>query len=392
MTVWFAQSSNGNISDANKWGNAPTSPTAYLTFSALAAGDILQLNGMTGINVDVSFACARVSSAQEGGLGTSTGNLVISSGSITIGTSEIRTEIKPGTSFPLVISGGTVVIHGDLNAGGVFVPFGCITLSGDSTSLTVNGKVTGGSTSNGYTISKTGNGTLIVNNIGSDAIYVSASGRPIYVNGGGGTITINGNINGSGPAHGIYAVNGTTANFIINGNIYGNYGGGISVASSAGAGATLQINGNITGGAASSCTLAAVAVGAYVSATIYGNVTGGNCTAAYGLTTAQNSRPVYIYGNLIASAYASAIMAFWGALVYVQGSLYDSPTASAYYGGMRINMPNTASIHRVYDWDGNAINLPLQLPDYDVKKGMIHGEVVGTLPPASAFRRPGRFV
>ena len=40
MTVWFAQSSNGNISDANKWGNAPTSPTAYLTFSALAAGDI----------------------------------------------------------------------------------------------------------------------------------------------------------------------------------------------------------------------------------------------------------------------------------------------------------------------------------------------------------------
>ncbi|MGH2271917.1 hypothetical protein ACQ9LF_08965 [Anaerohalosphaeraceae bacterium U12dextr] len=390
MTVWFAQSSNGNINDASKWGDAPTSPSSYLTFDNLAAGDILQLNGKTAININVSFACTRVSSAQEGGLGTASGNLVISSGTITIGTSQTKTEIRAGSSCPLTISGGTVVINGDVTAGNSYHG---LTLSGDSTSLTVNGRITGGSAPTTHGISRTGSGTLVVSNPGADALYTPQSGKAINDNGGGGTITINGNINAYGTTYCLYTTN-SLATIIVNGNVYGTSGCGISHNSVSGMGATLTINGNVTGGSWASCSYAMVSISQYVSATIYGNVTGGGNCGAYGFATTMNSRPSYVYGNVIASSVCSGVSSnsLGAAIIYIQGCIYDSLSASAYCGGVRLNLPSTASIHRVYDWSGNPVNLPLQLPPDDVKKGLVHGEVVGTLPPASAFRRTGRFV
>jgi hypothetical protein len=387
MAIWYAQSSNGNINDANKWGNTPTSPSSYLTFSNLAAGDILQLNGKTNINVNVSFACTRVSSTAEGGLGTASGNLAMSSGSIEIGTSENRTDIKAGGSTVLSVTGGILVIYGEIIGSDSSNTARGIDVSGNTASLTVNGKLIGGGSSAGMI--RNGDNEIVINATDGIALY-SGDSPALQVISGGGTIEITGDIDGTNLYGGALTIANVTASIVVTGDVYGGGGDCQVINFHSNYGGTLEINGDITAGE--------YGAGVYVSGvghvTVRGNVIGGGNTetACVGILSEADTSPI-VYGDVIASENSPGVcVATLTALpILIEGSLIDSLRSQSCSGNVRLN-PLPTSYRLTYDWNDNPIKMPLQLPAPVVKKGVVTGDTIGILPPASAFRRTDRFV
>jgi hypothetical protein len=210
-------------------------------------------------------------------------------------------------------------------------------------------------------------------NTGSTAVRITISGHAtatgahgVYNNGGSGaTIQIGGNCQGTLTGMDSNGLRSTGNNCTITLNhVLGGSGIGMSAgANIMGTGTTVTVNGDVVGGNYSSFGLTL----GCTSAVVYGTITGGQDSGSMGLNA--GTCLCTVYGNLIDSLYCGA------------------------YAG-RIRLAHTsANYHQMYRSPDNvAVKYPPQLTAGDIKKGLVHGDVVGTVDPASAFRRLNRFI
>ena len=199
MATYYAQLTGGNIDATNQWGNTPTSPSSYLTWANLAAGDVLCANGKTVVINVGGWTCARISTTAEGS-GTASGGFTYALTS----NNTITCDITAGGSTCLTTShaSGTLTLIGNITAGTG------ATMRGLYHSGT--GNITVGAVGNIKTITGGGNATadgLYNNSTAALTLYANATaatGRGVYLAGNTTGTTIYGDITGTATVQGLY--------------------------------------------------------------------------------------------------------------------------------------------------------------------------------------------
>jgi hypothetical protein len=177
MTTYYAQAGSTNIDTASLWNTESAGGGSTLTWANLQADDILCANGKTGININVGFTCAKITTETLDGAG---------GGGFTISTA--------------------LTVNANIVAGGT----ACLAASnGSGQNVTWNGNVTGGTGAACYGVNKTYSGAWIGtgNYTGGSATGTSYG---LHANGYQSTITIVGNVL-NGTSQGIYFLNDCTA-------------------------------------------------------------------------------------------------------------------------------------------------------------------------------------
>jgi len=204
------------------------------------------------------------------------------------------------------------------------------------------------------------------------------------------TVTINGTVYGPASGSNVYTVHqNTRASLVINGNINGPTSMSsfsshtVYINNSVG---TCIITGNIIGGSGSGCT--GVYVYASGATTINGNITGGVMSAgvwiaATGPCTIKNGT---ISGGTNSSAYGINLNT--GAACYCQNTNFIT-TAAPFVSGAAINTDGCNKNNFIQV--GNSV-FGYRLVPTEVLKGVNYAGLIGSLAPASPFRRLNRFV
>jgi hypothetical protein len=348
--VWFCQSSNGNINDANKFKDAPSSGNV-LTYANLANGDELNMNGKTavvipsGVHIDAGAGTSVTVSTRASGAGAAGGNLT-SMQNLTL-----RGNILAGSTTPITTATGakTLTLIGNVTGGDTATIPG-LALSGGH-SLAMTGNVTGGS--------------------GANTAY------GIYLNCttvSGGSTNITGNIiGGAGAAtsHGLYNANSRAVTIGSGSTITGGTGAATSTGFYNASTADSTITATITGG-----SVAASNYGVYNASTgiitINGNVTGGsfagNSTGVYNASTGE----IAITGN-VTSGSASRTFAVFNistGVVTINGNIIHTITGGGAIVGSIRWTPGTAN-YETWGYDAsNSYYYAKTIPKADVKLGV----------------------
>ena len=198
-----------------------------------------------------------------------------------------------------------------------------------SNTLTINGNVTGGSGSNAFGIYNTSTGSVTVT--GNVTGGSGTSANAIY-NTSTGSVTVTGNVTAGSVSNAFGLRNNSTGTVTITGNVTGGSGS-----------ATYGIYNTSTG-----------------SVTVTGNVTGGSGTIAYGIYNVSTGLATVNSGNLINTTQCSALA---GGFVY-------NPGPANY-----VEWPAAGS---------TTIKYPQQLAATDVRTGVVHGNLTGSLIQAGA--------
>ncbi|MEN6385142.1 MAG: hypothetical protein ABFD79_08065 [Phycisphaerales bacterium] len=413
MAIWYAHSSNANINAAGMWHTHPIDNTP-VDFATCDETVILSANGKTGIRINTSFICKELTTVTQingsaGGYfqftgkdmaGNPTGSVKIT-GDVIGGTYGCIIFQEPANSTtPLEIEGD---ISSSNNPALVFQ---------SSAYVTVNGNVTGGYT-NGIQMMSGGSPYLTITGdvTGSSMDAVEA----VFNEADDSTIVVNGNLTGGLGA--AVTLSGAAINLIINGDVTGgadSSGFGINVY---GEGCQITINGTCQGSDyASSLCCEASTVYIEVEQAIGGDSESYglhfvNCDAYVTTQTAQGgSRGIGILtvnapsnhititeaviGGQTEASYGFKAIGWLGVgAAVIKGNIIDTLHCNAYSGVVLIDNTDANYFQLYHSSTGNPLRkFPLQLPAESVKKGVQHGNIVGSLAPASPFRRLNRFV
>ena len=209
-----------------------------------------------------------------------------------------------------------------------------------SYTLTINGNLTGGA------------------DFGVMALYCTSNCA----------VVINGNVNAGTISMAIGAYCSGTGSVTVTGNITGGVGSNGHGMQATG---NLTVYGNILAGSGYSCH--GVVCG---NITVYGNVTGGSAVdESCGISCSGSGKTVNVNGNIIAGqvVLAYGVNAPYSTINLNGGNLISSSFAAAYVG-MLVISPNANN----YIQFGNT-KYPPQLAASNIKKGVVHGDITGTL-------------
>jgi hypothetical protein len=345
MATYFARKT-GNINAADVWATTPSGTAAAVTF---ASGDVLVANSFT-VTVNVSTDLGSTGELRNDNINSATA----------------------GGSFTLADG---VTLTANIFAGSTATA--CVNQTGTASGTIVGNSRGGTNTSGGHGINKTSSGTLSItgnitggsvgvqNGLSMSAGIVNLTGNIIGGAGGsGGTgntsgVVISGGVlnvlSGTatgGTANGVIGlyVSGGTVNFT--GNAVGSSTAGLSAShgiSQAGTG-TVTLNGNATGGAASSGGGGSGIVNASVIGTVIvnGNAIGGSVLAGASNTSTGTIAVKRAIGNAYGPGNTAGLSSAVGAsntglgVLEVQeiefGAYGQSPTSGT---GIRLKKANT---------------------------------------------------
>jgi hypothetical protein len=432
------------------WNSASDGSGTWLSWNenqtivdAYAEGDTFRTGSGLGatLNVDITKHCVLYS---VGGSFLIYENRIINADCITNSLSGISIEASC-----------TVVINGNVTGGVTSSAIGIFIKSNVTANITINGTVNAGSSGNSYGLYAAGIGSTITINNGSNNAVVSigtvkalvvsenfttvnitgnvvsgTSGTGIMLNNTGATLNITGNVIGGSSSTG-YGINiasaATSSSLTIVGNVNGAVGAAIY---SSAAGVTIDVTGNITcTGTGAAITLGAAATLAQRNGNITASGTAGS-SGGHGISITSNNCILNLSGNVYGGQSAginnicgikvsySGTTSFTLALngnvyaglgILCHGISVVSATAFGTYSvvingnifnnekALGVSAPYTLGSSNQYFTQnpitgGSMIKFPMQLAVEKVLKGQVHGNVVGTLAPASPFRRLKRFV
>lgn len=196
-----------------------------------------------------------------------------------------------------------------------------IAINADFTCATItNTNTYGGTAGGGFTVSAA---RTITCNIERGAVHV------ITTSGTGYTFTLNGNITG-GTAAGQHGLNVATAvTVVVNGNVAGS-------TSNNGVGILMNANSTLT---------------------INGNVTGSSSASGYPVSM-NSSGALTITGTVTASAGPAIDSRFGSGQITINGSIVDSSTANALFGGKLKWVPGASGTWTTPTTSGNIVHFP----------------------------------
>lgn len=428
VNTWYDSGSYGNTTAYTKYrinitavglaGTAPGITELCMTESTSTSTGVTP-NGTFTMPTAYNITCTAPNGIINQGTTNVAPTLTISAttGSIIL-TTNIRGTGTVNTSNAVTISGNghNITVNGDIYGGAATSTLG-VNRNASGT-FTVNGVIYGGTiTASATGLVNTALGTGTINVIGGLST-VSGSVGPSLNNAAICTINITGNI-GNGPAY----TNTNTSTFIntaastitILGNISISTTGFTSVNGLSNSGnATINVTGNITGGASSpgSCTGITISLG---SLTVTGTVIGGNATNNHGIN--QTGGTVVINGNVTGGTNCPGLLSN-GTSATITGDIFASATFpgvqststtantlvnGSLYGNSYITpvsvirlgiTPNTTMVYRLATNTGAAYNFypvgstVLGTPaTTDVRNGVTYasGALTGTLQvPAAA--------
>jgi hypothetical protein len=417
MPIWYAHSSNTNINAAGLWHTHPTNNTP-VDFATCDGTVVLFANGKINIRINTSFTCKELTTVtQLGGsiggnfvfkgrdiAGNPTGAIKITGDVIANEDTCILIQDPADATTPLEIEG---TIRGISNSGLVFQ---------SNAHVTVNGNVIG-------------DGCFGIQMMYGGSPYVCITGdvigsstdvcEGVFCEADGATIVINGNLTGSmGSA---VTLSGYSINLIINGNVYGGiemggygiyiYGGenhvsinGICQGSGFASGLYCEasevyiIADQVIGGDNSNNGIHIMNADAYLTARIVQGGTGYGCgICSYNAPANHIVITESLIGGLSEGSYgfnASGWMGIGAAVI--KGNIIDTLACNAYNGAVLVDN-TSANYYQTYHASDNGTGnqprrFPLQLSAESVKKGIQHGNIIGSLAPASPFRRLNRLV
>ena len=349
MTTWFAQNSSVNIDSVNQWNDDPSGAGSWLTWASLDPGDILMWNGKTNISINVDVTCASIRNKAEFGASAN------------------------GTGY--IADGVTIVsdVHGPTVVGQFFL------LVQGAASVNIIGNVIGQGVS-GYAIKMESSGVLtIVGDIsnagtGAYAIWQAA-----------GLIEITGNLLNTATGTNIFlvALSGGTLNVV--GNVVGGAGPNASAIAVNATGSVVNITGDVTGGSLSEGIRLTSG-----TCRLTGNAYGG-VWPAIGSAISPVTVKAIINGNTVAGVSGGVGVSTPYRLVHVSNELEETYRAddggvagdqrTLYTGGVNLGHPAEANVRDATTFGlSNEYTGSLKVPDPAyVSAGVLTDNTVGTL-------------
>lgn len=288
---------------SGNWSN----PVTWTGGVVPAAGDTADLNGFT-VTMDVATIPAS-------------------------GTLAALTSPAKAGSLALAMAGSTAY---QINATAITAGTkngGLIAASGfaPSSTLVVNGNLTGGTGASANALLAVGSGDITINgNVvggsgsGADAVYI-ANVSPL---------TINGNVTASAGGNGVTTNSGLLNPMTINGNVVGGAASN-KIGIQYGGASALVVNGNVTGGTGASAAGIYAVNASGGSVTVNGDVSAGSVSSAYGV---RNTNGVNVAVTINGTITAGSVGPFAPAL-------YNGSTAATYtVNGSVVNTAANAAI------------------------------------------------
>ena len=256
------------------------------------------------------------------------------------------------------------------------------TAASNGFSLTIKGNVTGGAAANSRGVDNASSGNVTIE--GNVTGGTNASGVGVYSNSGG-NVTVNGNVQGT-ITRGIHIAAGA-ATVVVGGWVKaGNNGHGIDF----GGTGSIAVAGYVEAAGGSG-----ICNSGYANIDVQGYVKGGtSATGSYGVYN-MNGASVIVRGDIVGNAalcygvynYANGPVTCYGNII--EGVFGGGAQALGFGGNCgTLNLGNWTSAN--YFLIG-GMKFPKQLLAAQVKKGVIHGDLVGSLSggggPFGRFRR-----
>ena len=270
MPTYYARKA-GNINASDVWATTPTGTAAAVTF---ASGDILVANSFT-VTVNVSTDLGSTGEVRNDNINSATA----------------------GGSFTLA---DAVTLTANIFAGSTATA--CVNQTGTASGTIVGNSRGGTSANNGHGINKTSSGTLSLTGNMTGGTASVQQGLSISA----GTVNFTGNItggssgSGGAPFSAAVAISGGTLN-VLSGTATGGTSGGVSGLYVSGG--TVNFTGNSTGSSTSGLTTSpGITQSGTGTVTLNGNATGGAATSGGGGAGIVNSSAlgtVIINGNAI---------------------------------------------------------------------------------------------
>lgn len=317
MATVYAQA-NGNASAIN-WNTAANGSGDTVTWANIAAADTADANGYT-VELDV------------GATGKTLALLTNTTGGYTCNLS----------------AGGDRTITCDVTAVGAV----CITTSGATYLLTLNGSATGGAATGSHAVKADAASSVTIT---GDSTGGSSTGYGAY-NNSTGTIIIGGDSTGGSANDSRGSYNASTGTLTIQGGAYGSSSSGTVGTRNQSTG-TLNVNGDVQGGSGTN------AHGIYNNGAgivnIGGTLAGGTSVSANGVNNGSSSATITMSGIIDFSSAGSPVGGFTSAMRY-------APSEGKYCK---------------FSTSTGTVNCPQQLTAAEVKKNVVHGTVTGTYKP-----------